>query len=283
MYPWQSWYRLSTEMDRFLRIEKLLGHDKASWLQARSVTIVGVGAVGGYALEGLARAGIGRIRLVDFDVVGISNINRQLHALDSTQGMLKVEAAKKRVLDINPRCEVEALPLFANQDTIPEILRPRPDLLIDAIDSLSSKIALLASAYRQDIPLVSSMGAALRTDPTKIVVDDLLKTKKCPLARRLRKKLRQNGVGAGITCVYSTEEIDFDYGEPEEYAQRGPSPHYQGRPRRLLGSLPTLTGIFGLIVANTALYTLLAGYEGPGSGGSLSAHLEPEEIEAGHQ
>lgn len=252
-------------MERFVRIEKLLGQGQAAWLRDRSITIVGVGAVGGYALEGLARAGIGRIRLVDFDVVGISNINRQLHALESTLGCHKVEVAKARVLDINPSCQVEALPLFAGPDTIEQILTPKPDLLIDAIDSLSSKIDLLAAANRQNIPVVSSMGAALRTDPSKIHVDDLLKTKKCPLARRLRKKLRQNGVGEGITCVYSTEEINFDYGEPEAYEDGGVSRQTRGRPRRLLGSLPTLTGIFGLVVANCALFKLLEGYHSPPS------------------
>ncbi len=249
-------------MDRFARIEKLLGHRKAAWLQARSVTIVGVGAVGGYALEGLARAGIGRIRLVDFDVVGISNINRQLHALESTLGVLKVEAAQQRVLDINPHCQVEALPLFADPDTVEKILSPTPDILIDAIDSLSSKGELLTAAYKKNIPTVSSMGAALRTDPSQIVVDDLLKTKKCPLARKLRKNLRLNGIGHGISCVYSTEEVCFDYGEPEADGTGGHSPHVKGRARRLLGSLPTLTGIFGLIVANTAIYKLLDGYDG---------------------
>lgn len=248
-------------MDRFARIEKLLGRAKVSWLQDRSVTIVGVGAVGGYALEGLARSGIGRIRLVDFDVVDISNINRQLHALESTLGTLKVEAAKKRVLDINPHCQVEVLPLFANAENIDEILTPTPDILIDAIDSLTSKIDLLGAAYRRHIPIVSSMGAALRTDPGQICVTDLLKTKKCPLAKKLRKKLRQNGVGEGITCVYSTEEIDFDYGQPQEYENGVSSDEQKRRPRRLLGSLPTLTGIFGLTVANTALYTLLARFE----------------------
>lgn len=248
-------------MDRFARIEKLLGRRKTAWLQERSVTIVGVGAVGGYALEGLARAGISRIRLVDFDVVGISNINRQLHALESTLGVLKVEAAKERVLDINPRCQVETLPLFANLATIDEILTPKPDILVDAIDSLNSKIELLDGAYRQGIPIVSSMGAALRTDPSQIFVHDLFKTKKCPLAKILRKKLRQNGIGQGITCVYSTEEVIFDYGEPEEYEDGGSSAPEKVRPRRLLGSLPTLTGIFGLTVANTVIYKLLANYE----------------------
>ncbi|MEN8256516.1 MAG: tRNA threonylcarbamoyladenosine dehydratase [Thermodesulfobacteriota bacterium] len=248
-------------MDRFVRIEKLLGRSKASWLRDRSVTIVGVGAVGGYALEGLARAGIGRVRLVDFDVFTASNINRQLHALESTLGSIKVEAAKKRVLDINPLCQVDVLPLFADTDTVNDILAPKPDILIDAIDSLDSKRVLLETAHQLNIPIVSSMGAALRTDPAQIHVDELLKTKKCPLARKLRKKLRKIGVGSGITCVYSTEKVDYEYGQQEEYSEGGPSNQKKRRPRRILGSLPTLTGIFGLIVANTAIYKLLEKYE----------------------
>ncbi|PLX51428.1 MAG: tRNA threonylcarbamoyladenosine dehydratase [Desulfobulbaceae bacterium] len=244
-------------MERFVRIEKLLGKGRAAWLRRRSVTIVGIGAVGGYALEGLARAGISHIRLVDFDMVAPSNINRQILALDSTVGMLKVEAARQRVLDINPRCRVEALPLFADATNIAEILTPPPDIVIDAIDSVPSKIELLAAAYRRDIAVVSSMGAALRTDPGQIKVNDLFNTKKCPLARRLRKQLRQAGVGPGITCVYSTEDIDFTYGEPIGAADTDEQLRQGRRPRRLLGSLPTLTGIFGLVVANTAIYKLL--------------------------
>ena len=247
-------------MDRFVRIEKLLGKTKALWLQRRSVTIVGVGAVGGYALEGLARAGVGKIRIVDFDVFSQSNINRQLHALESTLGLTKVEAAKARVRDINPQCHVEALPLFVDETSVKDILNPNPDLLIDAIDSLNSKKILLEAAYRLHIPTISSMGAALRTDPSQIHVDDLLQTKKCPLARKLRKHLRKDGIHKGITCVYSTEDVDFDYGQPAD-RQGNDSTAKERRPRRILGSLPTLTGIFGLIVANTAIYQLLAKYD----------------------
>ncbi len=243
-------------MERFSRIKTLLGEEQATWLAQKQVTVVGIGAVGGYAVEGLARAGIKNLRLVDFDTVHMSNINRQIHALESTLGSVKVMAARDRVLDINPHCRVEPLALFADPSSIDEILSPGPDLLIDAIDSLSSKIALLNSAWQQNIPTISSMGAALRTDPTLIRVDDLMETKKCPLARRLRKKLRQIGVGKGISCVYSLEDVNFDYGQPVPHSERdcGCS---RGRPRRVLGSLPTLTGIFGLTLANTAIFRLL--------------------------
>ncbi len=254
-------------MDRFVRIEKILGKAECAWLRKKSATIVGIGAVGSYALEGLARAGIGKLRLVDFDRVNPSNINRQLHALMSTLGELKVEQAQKRVLDINPDCQVEALPLFADSSTLSDILEPTPDILIDAIDSLNSKFELLLQAHSRGIPVISSMGASLRTDPRQIFVDDLAQTKKCPLARKLRKQLRAAGVAQGITCVYSTEKVEFDYGKPEPYASAaallpGQTTREKGRPRRVLGSLPTLPGIFGLTAANAALYKLLEHYDG---------------------
>lgn len=244
-------------MERFSRIKTLLGEEQAAKLAQKQVTVVGVGAVGGYAVEGLARAGIEKLRLVDFDTIHLSNINRQIHALESTVGSIKVMAARDRVLDINPHCRVEPLSLFADPSSINEILNPAPDLLIDAIDSLSSKIALLAAAWQQNIPTISSMGAALRTDPTLIRVADLMETKKCPLARRLRKKLRQIGVGKGIKCVYSIEDVNFDYGQPVPHSHRDCDSSSRGRSRRVLGSLPTLTGIFGLTIANTAIYRLL--------------------------
>ena len=249
-------------MDRFARVERLIGRDKARWLRKRSVTIVGIGAVGGYALEGLVRTGVGNIRLVDFDAISVSNINRQLHALESTIGELKVEAAAQRVADINPQCRVETLPLFVDPATVPDILSPAPDLLIDAIDSISSKIELLVTAYRQEIAVVSSMGAALRTNPSLVAVADLFETSKCPLAKRMRNKLRKIGVGSGITCVYSTETIIVPppdaYNDDDDHDETNPAG--RGRSRQMLGSLPTLTGIFGLTVANAAIDILLRQY-----------------------
>jgi tRNA threonylcarbamoyladenosine dehydratase len=243
-------------MERFTRIRLFLGEDRFKKLQASSVTVVGLGAVGGYVVEALARAGIARLRLVDFDTVQPSNINRQILALETTIGRPKVEVARERVLDINSSCNVEALEIFADEETMEQILVPAPNLLIDAIDSLNPKVQLLTVAHHRRIPILSSMGAALRTDPTKIEFGDLFSTRKCPLARRLRKRLRHNGIEQGIECIYSTEEVDFDYQAPVLDDSVAHSFADRGRARRTLGSLPTLTGIFGLCLANRAILKL---------------------------
>jgi len=244
-------------MERFIRTRRLLGEERFTLLQSRLVTVVGLGAVGGYVVEGLVRAGISRLRIIDYDIVQASNLNRQILALETTIGRAKAEVARERILAINSRCQVEALPIFAGEETLGQILEPRPDLLIDAIDSLNPKTQLLHGAYAAGIPIISSMGAALRTDPTLIRVGDLFATSNCPLARHLRKRLRRRGVGEGISTVYSLEKIDFDYQLPEEedLADTGPYAD-RGRKRNVLGSLPTITGIFGLLIANQAIMRL---------------------------
>jgi tRNA A37 threonylcarbamoyladenosine dehydratase len=243
-------------MERFTRIRLFLGEEKFKKLQAASVTVVGLGAVGGYVVEALARAGVLRLRLVDFDTVQPSNINRQILALESTIGRPKVEVAMRRILDINSSCDVEALQIFVDNETMDQVLDPEPHLLIDAIDSLNPKVQLLTAAYLRRIPILSSMGAALRTDPAQIQFGDLFATRKCPLARRLRKRLRQNGIEQGIECVYSTEDVDFTYRPPvRDNATANPFVD-RGRARNTLGSLPTLTGIFGLYLANRAILKL---------------------------
>lgn len=249
-------------MERFTRVTTLIGKEKFKRLQESTVTIVGLGAVGGYVMEGLARAGIGNLRLVDFDNIQPSNINRQIIALESTLGKPKVEAAKNRVLEINPNCRVEPLEIFAADETMEQILSPRPDILVDAIDSLNPKVQLLTAARMANLSIISSMGAALRTDPTKIRYDDIFKSTNCPLAKHVRKRLRRRGINDGIFCVYSTEKVDFEYqfGEAEENA---PLHADRGRRRNVLGSLPTLTGIFGLYIANQAILQL-TGTTGPG-------------------
>ncbi|CAG34866.1 conserved hypothetical protein [Desulfotalea psychrophila LSv54] len=241
------------KMDRFSRLKALIGEKRVERLAARSVTIVGIGAVGGHAMEGLARSGIGHLRLVDFDRIDPSNINRQLLALDSTVGRLKVELAQERIYQINPQCKVEILPLFANQESIDKILDPKPDLLIDAIDALNPKTCLLEAAFRHKIPTISSMGAALRTDPTKITYGDIFDTRGCPLAKQLRKRLRNRGIGEGIFCVYSHEAVNFNYGN--EGADE-PNDKSLGRSRNILGSTPTIPAIFGLTIANQAIFAL---------------------------
>ena len=242
-------------MERFSRIERLIGEDKLARLQDRLVTIVGLGAVGGYALEGLARSGIRHFRLIDFDVICLENINRQILALESTLGLTKTKAASCRVKEINPGCEVEELNLFADQQSLQQILSPKPDLLIDAIDTIGPKIELLAGAWQQGVPVISSMGAALRTDSAQIRTADLFETSQCPLARRIRKKLRGRGIGQGITCVYSLEEVHSGY-QKQRPDSRDEEP---GGGKRIMGSLPTITAIFGLTMANLALARLADG------------------------
>lgn len=240
--------------ERFKRTVQLIGMKKFALLQKSRVTVVGVGAVGGYAVEGIVRAGVGSIRLVDFDTIEASNLNRQLIALTTNVGLAKVAEAKKRIKAINPDCKVESCQLFASEENMEEILSPAPDLLIDAIDSLNPKIQLLSSAYHKEIPIISSMGAALRTDPTKIRYGDLFDSHGCPLARHVRKRLRRRNIDTGISCVYSTEKVDFDYSHEDDDESETDS--HRGRQRNILGSLPTVTGIFGLYIANQAILTL---------------------------
>ncbi len=243
-------------MDRFARTRCFLGDTKFNLLRQATVTIVGLGAVGGYAAEGLARAGIGHLRLVDFDTIQPSNINRQILALESTLGQTKVDVAKQRIKLINPECRVEALELFAAEETLDEILSPTPDILIDAIDSLNPKVQLLVGAHKRQIKTFSSMGAALRTDPGKIKVGDIMTSNHCPLAKHVRNRLRRQGVEGGIACIYSTERVEFNYQGPEETSQPASAYEDRGRKRNMLGSLPTITGIFGLILANEVLLYL---------------------------
>ena len=243
-------------MERSTRTRCFLGEEKFKLLQQAMVTIVGLGAVGGYAAEGLARAGVGRLRLVDFDTIQPSNINRQILALDTTLGQAKVEAAKERIRLINPECQVEALQLFAADETLDRIFSPAPDILIDAIDSLNPKVQLLSGAHQRNIVTFSSMGAALRSDPSKIKTGDIMSSNHCPLAKHVRNRLRRQGIEGGIHCIYSTERVAFTYQGPEETEQAASPYEDRGRKRNVLGSLPTITGIFGLILANEVLLQL---------------------------
>ncbi len=252
--------------ETFSRLAQFMGPEAIGRLSRAKVAVIGLGAVGSYAVEGLARAAIGNLRLVDFDIVEQSNINRQLYALHSTVGQPKTSVAAARVADINPNCHVEAVNAFAHTDTFSTILDYNPDLIVDAIDSFTPKVELIAEAHRRRLPLISSMGAALRTDPTAIRIDRLSATRHCPLARRIRKRLRQRGVQADPVCVYSLEPVSYVAGENVvEIDGIVHAAHVRGRPRRLLGSLPTMTGIFGLAMANLAIRTIADDRKQPGS------------------
>lgn len=247
-------------MERFLRTSRLIGEVNQQKLSSSHVTVVGLGAVGSYATEALARSGIGHIRIVDFDTVGLTNINRQLYALESTRGKPKCEVAADRIRDINPECSVEALQLFADETTLTHILAEPIDILIDAIDSMNPKLTLLSGAWHQGITIFSSMGAALRRDPFALRRADLFDTHTCPLARQVRGKLKKRGVGRGITAVFSSEKVDFTYMEPEEEERSDLNEQIldRGRRRRVLGSMPTVTGLFGLTLAQLAIEKLIS-------------------------
>jgi tRNA A37 threonylcarbamoyladenosine dehydratase len=246
-----------TWSERFARIELMLGTDACERLRQSSVTVIGLGAVGTYALEGLARAGIGRLRLVDFDKIAPSNINRQLHALESTIGRLKCEVAAERVLDINPSCEVEAVEGFLDEKTVWNLIGENPDLIIDAIDSLNPKAELLSSARSRNLPIISCLGAALRTDPKFIRIAPLEEVHNCPLGRAVRKLLRNRGTPLDIPCVFSEEQLPNPLPIAKPSERLGEEPYLKrGRDRNTLGSLPTITGVFGLTAANLAIRIL---------------------------
>ena len=243
--------------ERFSRTELLLGPDAVERLASCRVLVAGLGAVGSYAVEGLARAGVGSLRLVDFDVVQPSNINRQLYAMDSTVGKPKVELAQTRVLDINPDCRVEALCVFVDEETLPALLEGPPHVVIDAIDSLNPKVNLLQTATLTTAHVISSMGAASRTDPAYVRVGDLWTSHGCPLARLIRKRLRRRGCKRPIHCIYSTEPPSKPGVDEATVEQARPEHFHRGRPRRPLGSFSCLTGMFGLMAASEAISHLL--------------------------
>jgi tRNA threonylcarbamoyladenosine dehydratase len=241
-------------MKRFERTRLLLGQDTFEKLVKARVTVCGLGAVGSYAVEALARAGIGRLTLVDFDKVKQSNFNRQLYALESTVGFFKADVAEKRVLEINPKCTVEKKKIFIEGGTVDELLSDSPDAVVDAIDSLSPKVILMAACVKKGLFLVSSFGAASRMDPAAVRTGDISETRNCPLGRMIRKKLHKQGIYEGIRCVFSLEEAKGNTHvcapEKEEFDR--------GRPRRPIGSISYITGIFGLTAAGEVIRHIIS-------------------------
>jgi tRNA A37 threonylcarbamoyladenosine dehydratase len=235
--------------DRLSRTRLLLGDVVMEKLARSTVMVVGCGAVGGFAVEALARSGIGKLILVDFDVVKESNINRQIFALQSTLYQEKAVVARNRIRDISPDIKVEILPVLVNADTIDEVLDRRVDFVIDAIDTLNPKTILIEQLMARGIPFISSMGAALKTDASKIAIVPMKKTIHCPLAFFVRKRLRKRGVDLTFPVVYSSEDVS-----QKLHLEMPDQPENEtGRVRHNMGSLPTITGIFGLLCANYAI------------------------------
>ena len=223
----------------------LVGEEGLRRLSEASVILAGVGAVGGYALEGLVRAGVGRIRVVDGDVFSGSNLNRQILATVDTVGRPKAEVACERARSINPGIDIEPMAVLVDDSTVDGILSGDYDILVDAIDTVRCKVSLLRRACEVGIPTFSSMGAALHLDTQRVRVAPLRKTSVCPLAGAVRKGLRDLDT-SGITCVFSDEP---PVSVPTERDEHGKS---------VLGSLPTVPAVFGMTLANLAIMRILS-------------------------
>ena len=224
-------------MYRLQRLRLLIGNNAIEKLQQSTVMVVGCGAVGSFAIEVLARCGVGHLILIDFDVVEESNINRQLFALESTIGKSKVDIAKQRITDINSDIVVDTFKIFFDDNTVLDI---KPDFVIDAIDTVQSKIALYKWCFDNNVQFVSSMGAARKSDLTKIKIDTISKTTVCPLASKIRRMVRDLNMPE-FPVVYSVESA---------------IPQLNGG--REFGSVITVTGNFGLMLANFVIKKLIA-------------------------
>lgn len=231
--------------DQFIREEMLLGKTAMEKLRQSHVIVFGIGGVGSYAAEGLARAGIGALTLVDNDTVGESNLNRQLCALHSTLGQNKAEAMAARVRDINPDCRVTALPLYYSEETKGQFFPGDYDYIVDAIDLVSCKLSLILTARALDIPIISAMGTGNKLDPTQFCITDISKTSGCHLARIMRKELRNRGI-LHHTVLYS-EELPLTPSQEE-----APPP---GR-RSIPGSVSWVPSCAGLMLAGHVVQAL---------------------------
>jgi tRNA A37 threonylcarbamoyladenosine dehydratase len=251
-------------LHRFSRTELLIGTEGLSTLAGKHVMICGVGGVGSYAAEALGRAGVGKITLVDFDDVCLTNVNRQIHAMTSTVGQPKVEVMADRLRDINPAAGIVPVKAFFSQDNAEQLLAPHPDYVLDAIDHFTAKVALITVCRQQEIPIISSMGAANKLDPTKIDVSDISSTRNCRMARSMRKILKKTGITSGVQVVYSTElhrELDpatssacgADCICPNRSEQTFRCEHR----RVILGTISYLPAIFGLTMAGVVVNELL--------------------------
>ena len=230
-------------LDQYSRTRLLLGEDGVQRLRNARVAVFGLGGVGGYAVEALARAGVGALDLIDSDRVSLSNINRQIIATHETVGEYKCDAAKERILSINPDCKVTVYNVFFDEGTKAEFDFSAYDYVIDAIDSLGAKIELIASAKAQETPIISAMGAGNKLDPTRFEVSDISKTEVCPLARAVRTSLKKRGI-YHLKVVYSKE---LPVVTPEVS---------DGVKRRVPGSISFVPSVMGLIIAGEVIKDL---------------------------
>ena len=190
---------------KFSRLEKLIGKEKINILKNTSVLILGVGGVGGYVVESLARSGIGTLILVDFDIIDITNINRQIIALDSTIGLKKVDVLEKRIKNINENCQVIKVDKFIDKNNINELFKYKFDYLVDACDSVPTKEQVIIECLKRNINFISSMGTGNKFDPSKLEICDIRKTYNDPLAKIIRKFVKDSKINKKVTVLSSTE------------------------------------------------------------------------------
>jgi tRNA A37 threonylcarbamoyladenosine dehydratase len=234
---------------QFERTHILLGDDGVARLARKHVFVAGLGGVGSYCAEALARAGVGRLTLLDHDVVATSNINRQLPALISTVGQPKGELMRSRIMDINPNCQLEIVRVFLNTENVNELV-PDCDYVVDAIDSLACKVVLVGESVKRGLRVASSMGAGNRLDPGKIKIADIGKTEMCPLAKQMRKRLhRHYNLRKGVLTVFSDEQP-----RPPLPPQPVDGP---GRPRAVNGTISYMPPLFGMMLAGAVIKALL--------------------------
>lgn len=225
--------------DQFSRTELILGKEKVAKLKNLRVAIFGVGGVGSFVVEALARIGIGHIEIYDKDKVDVTNINRQLYALHSTIGKYKVDVAKERILDINPEIEVKAYRMFITKESADDIDFNNLDYIVDAVDSVTAKLALIKKANDYNIKIISAMGAGNKVDPTRFEVSDIYETSICPLAKVMRHELKKIGINK-LKVVYSKEEpikVESEFKAP--------------------GSVSFVPSVVGLIIAGEVVKDLL--------------------------
>lgn len=235
--------------DRFSRTALLLGDDAINKLKTKHVAVFGLGGVGGYVTEALARSGVGKITVTDNDVVSESNINRQIIALTSTVGKKKTELWKERIKDINHEAEVETLDMFVGRENADEIDFSAFDLVVDAVDTVTAKLVIIEKAKKAGCKVISAMGTGNKTRPELFRISDVSKTSVCPLARVMRKELKARGI-TGVKVLYSTE----DAVKPDENADVRAE---NVKRRALVGSLPYVPSVAGLLIAAEAVRELL--------------------------
>ena len=236
--------------DEFSRTRLLLGFEAVERLNHCRVAVFGVGGVGSYAAEALARSGVGALDLVDSDRVALSNLNRQLIALHSTIGQYKADVAAARIRDINPRCRVTVYPIFYLPETQNQFDFTQYDYIVDAVDTVKAKLALAENAQAVGVPIISSMGAGNKLDPTAFRVADISQTSVCPLARVMRAECRKRGIRR-LKVVYSQEPPLVPQTDPED-----PEP-LSGSRRSTPGSVAFVPSVAGLIIAGEVVKDLI--------------------------